>query len=150
VGGVQGGAGISSPPGKRNEVRRGALTTSGGRELAAQMTPHNNTHGPEAFDNPREVRATESNDEEAEGGCSRCWRGGEGERSGDERLRVERERGVWGPELGQFEPARARQPTRGAGHREQRRGGGGRVRLALELALAMARRRGREVGCGRD
>ena len=101
---MQGGAGISSPPGKRNEVRRGALTTSGGRELAAQMTPHNNTHGPEAFDNPREVRATESNDEEAEGGCGwrlswhwpwvrergRVW----------ERLRVERKRGVWGPTLG--------------------------------------------------
>jgi len=45
-----------SPPGKKNDLRRGALTSSLSKELNKQMTPKKLLHGPEAFDNPREVR----------------------------------------------------------------------------------------------
>lgn len=46
-----------SPPGKKNDLRRGALTSSLSKELNKQMTPKKMLHGPEAFDDPREVRA---------------------------------------------------------------------------------------------
>jgi hypothetical protein len=45
-----------SPPGKKNDLRRGALTSSLSKELSKRMTPKKMLHGPEAFDDPREVR----------------------------------------------------------------------------------------------